>query len=237
MTEFTPLNERVWPAENVLAMACAIFRTKGFTSTTTYVAADPDSDARWNSKEHLCYQLVPDLDKDYKVLIKVVQEDIDNANAIINYYRRLTFGVIADNLNDYMQRVFSSTQKPEVMFKDFGVLASVPAVYFKEMEKKRIEKEAKSTKQEHLGEVGQTVELNIRYINTRYIKKLECYGHDAVTDSGHLVNFLNKAELGKTGTNQKIRAKVKAHGVNYTTKTIETQLNYVKVLDNVLVWQ
>lgn len=233
----TPVNERVWPAEEVLTMACAIYRTKGYTSTSTFIAADPDSESRWNNKEHLCYQMVPDLDKEYKVLIKVTQEDADMARNIVQYYRRLAFGVIGDTLNDYMQRVFSSTQKAEVTFKDFGIVASVPAVYEKEMVKKRITKEAKESKQEHLGEIGQTLELNIRYINTRYIQKLNCYGHDAVTDTGHLINFLNKSELGKTGLSQKIRAKVKAHGVNYTTKTIETQLNYVKVLDNILVWQ
>jgi hypothetical protein len=162
---------------------------------------------------------------------------VDSATAIMQYYRRLTFGVIADNLSDYMQRVFSSTQKPEVNFKDFGILASVPSVYFKEIEKKRIIAESKSAVQEHLGEIGKTIELNIRYISTRFVEKLNCYAHDAVTDTGHLVNFLNKSELGKTGINQKIRAKVKAHGVNFVSKSIETQLNYVKVLDNVLIWQ
>jgi hypothetical protein len=236
MNEFTPLKDRVWPAETVLAMACAIFRTKGYTSVSSIASTD-ESENRWNSKEHLSYQLVPDLTKDYKVLIKVTQEDTDNASTIINYYRRLTFGVIADSLNDYMQRVFSSTQQPEVSFKDFGILASVPSLYFKEMEKKRILQESKEAKQEHLGVIGNSILLNVRYINIRYIPKLNCYAHDAITDTGHLVNFLNKAALGKNDEMQTIRAKVKAHGVNYTTKSIETQLNYVKTIDNELVWQ
>jgi hypothetical protein len=181
--------------------------------------------------------MVPDLDKEYKVLIRVTQEDIDSANAIVQYYRRLTFGVIADNLSDYMQRVFSSTQKPEVNFKDFGILASVPSVYFKEMEKKRIISESKSAVQEYIGTVGGNVLLNIRYINTRFVDKLNCYAHDAITDTGHLVNFLNKSQLGKTGDKQTIKAKVKNHGVNFITKSIETQLNYVKPVDINLEWQ
>jgi len=231
------LKDKTWPADSVLAMSCAIFRTKGFTSVSSIIRDNVDSADRWNSKEHLCYQMVPDLDKEYKVLIKVTQEDVDNAAAIVQYYRRLTFGVIADNLSDYMQRVFSSTQKPEVSFKDFGILASVPSVYSKEIEKKRIIAESKSAKQEHLGEIGKTLQLNIRYINTRFIPKLNCYAHDAITDSEHLVNFLNKSQLGKVGDCQTIRAKVKAHGVNFVSKSIETQLNYVKPLDNDLVWQ
>lgn len=238
MSEFTSVNDRVWSAEEVLTMACAIYRTKGYTSISTYTNLDPDSELRWNNKEHLCYQIVPELaDKEYKVLVNVTQEDADTAHAIIQYYRRLTFGVIADNLNDYMQRVFSSTQKAEVKFSDFGILASVPSAYDKEMTKRRIEKEAKNTKQEHIGKIGESLILEIRYISTRFVQKLNCYAHDAVTNDGHLVNFLNKIELGKPGSVQKIRAKVKAHGVNYQTKTIETQLNYVKVLDTEFVWQ
>lgn len=234
----TPVNERVWPAEEVLAMACAIYRTKGYTSVSTFTTSDPESESRWNNKEHLCYQIVPEIaDKEYKVLVKVTQQDVDTAHAIVQYYRRLAFGVIGDTLSDYMQRVFSSTQKPEVMFKDFGVLASVPSVYEKEMAKRRIEKEAKNAKQEWIGKVDEFVVLEIRYINTRYIQKLNCYGHEAITSTGHLVNFLNKLELGKTGSTQKIRARIKEHGSNYQTKTMETKLNYVKVLDTEFVWQ
>ena len=233
----TPVTERVWPAEEVLTMACAIYRTKGYTSVSTFTTSDPESESRWNNKEHLCYQMVPEIaDKEYKVLINVTQQDADTAHAIVQYYRRLAFGVIGDTLSDYMQRVFSSTQKPEVMFKDFGILASVPSVYDKEITKKRIEKEAKNTIQEHIGKIDDYVVLEIRYINTRYIQKLNCYGHEAVTSTGHLVNFLNKLELGKPGTTQKIRAKVKAHGQNYTTKTVGTRLNNEKVLDTEFIW-
>ncbi len=238
MSEMIPVKDRVWPAEEALTMACAIYRTKGYTSVSTYTSGEPDSESRWNNKEHLCYQMVPEIaDKEYKVLINVIQEDVDTANAIVQHYRRLTFGVIADNLNDYMQRVFSSTQKPEVRFSDFGILASVPSAYEKEINKKRIEKEAKNTKQEYIGKIGDDVTLEIRYINTRVVQKLNCYAHDAVTSDGYLVNFLSKKQLGKPGTVHKIRAKVKAHGINFQTKTMETQLNYVKVLDMEFVWQ
>lgn len=234
----TPVNDRAWPAEQALAMACAVYRVKGFTSTSAYTADQQDSDARWNSKEHLCYQLLPEIaDKDYKILINVTQEDVNTAQAIVQYYRRLTFGVIADSLNDYMQRVFASTQKSQLTFKDFGVLASVPSVYHKELDRKRIEKEAKNTVQAHVAQVGDTVTLSIRYINTRLVAKLNCYAHDAVTSEGHLVNFLNKSQLARSGDVQRVRAKVKSHGVNYSTKTLETQLNYVKVLDTDFVWQ
>lgn len=237
MTDRLAVKDRVWAVEEVLTMACAIYRVEGFTSSSSVVFSD-DNQRTWTSKEHLSYQLVPEITgPEYKVLINVTQDDVDTANAIVHHYRKLTFGVIADSLNDYMQRVFSSTQNPEINFKDFGILASVPSLYFKDIEKKRLEKEIKATRQEHLGTVGETLTIDVRYIGVRFIPKLECFGHDAITSTGYLVNFLNKQKLAEVGATQKIRAKVKAHGVNFTTKTVETQLNYVKVVDIEFVWQ
>jgi len=237
MTEKIPVKDRTWAVEEVLTMACAIHRVEGFTSSSSVVFSD-DNQRTWTSKEHLSYQLVPEIaGPEYRVLINVTQADADAAQAIVHYYRRLTFGVIADNLGDYMQRVFANTQTPEIKFKDFAVVASVPNTYYKEIEKKRLEKEAKATRQEHLGTVGETLTIDVRYIGVRFIPKLECFGHDAITSTGYLVNFLNKKKLAEIGTTQKIRAKVKAHGVNFTTKTVETQLNYVKVVDTEFVWQ
>lgn len=238
MSESTHVNDLRWPADQALTMACAIYRTKGFTSTSTYISSDAENELRWTSKEHLCYQLVPSIaSKGYNTLVNVIKADVDMAQDIIKHYRRLSFGVIADSISDYMQRVFATTQNNEVSFKDFGVLASVPSVFSKEMERRRIEQESKNAVQEHIGTIGNWIELKVRYINSRHVQKLNCYAHDAITESGHLVNFLNKSQLGKPGDTQTIRAKVKEHGTNYQTKAVETKLNYVKPIDITLEWQ
>ena len=110
-------------------------------------------------------------------------------------------------------------------------------MYDREIQEKKIKEIVKDTKQEYLGKEGDRLTLNIRYINTRFIPTLNCYAHDAITDTNHLINFLNKAELGKAGISHTIQGRVKKQAVNYQTKTAETQLNYVKVLDKILIWQ
>jgi hypothetical protein len=234
----SPISEKTWHVIEALAMACSVYRQKGYTSTSTVIAGDPTNERRWTNKDHVMYQLVPELaESTYLSNFQITEEDLEIADAIIKHFRRLSFGVLGDNLNDYMTRVFNVTQKELVSFADLGVLASVPQVYEREIQSKEIKNIAKETKQEYLGKEGDRLTLNIRYINTRFIPNLNCFAHDAVTDTNHLINFLNKIELGKTGTCHTIQARVKRQGVNYTTKTIETQLNYVKVLDNTLVWQ
>lgn len=234
----THINDRTWNVTEALAMACSIYRQKGYTSTSTVISGEPTDDRRWTNKDHLMYQLVPSLaSHTYLSSFQTTDKDLETADAIIKYFRRLSFGVLGENLNDYMSRVFNVTQKELVTFSDLGVLASVPQVYDREIQAKTIKNIAADTKQEYLGKEGDRLTLNIRYINTRFVPNLNCFAHDAVTDTNHLVNFLNKIELGKPGTCHTIQARVKKQGVNYQTKTIETQLNYVKVLDNILVWQ
>jgi hypothetical protein len=232
------LKNQKFPVLDALAMACAIYRENGYTSTSTYLENDPDGNQRWNNREHLSYQMMPSLiTPPYSCLFKVTRKDVDLAGEIIKYFRKLSFGVIGDTLNDYMARVFKVTQNPEVTASDFGVLASVPQVYEKEVTEKVIKEEISKTVQAHFGEVGYTIELNIRYIRTKFIQKLNCYGHEAITDTNYLVSFLSQNKLGEPGTVQTIKARIKRHGENYTSKTPETQLNYVKIVDKDFVWQ
>lgn len=229
------IKEQKFPVSDVLAMAQCIFRQKGYTSTSTHYQ---DGHPTYTNKDMLIYEFFKDLQpKDYLLSFKATDEDRETADAIIKYYRRLTFGVIGDNLNDYLKRLFTITQSEQMVLADFGVLASVPSAYDRERTEQEVKSQIKDTVKAHLGKEGETIYLNIKYIKTRFIPSLNCYAHEAITDTNHLISFLNKIELGKVGTAQKIRAKVKKHGVNYTTKTPETQLNYVKALDTELVWQ
>jgi hypothetical protein len=232
------VNERSWSAIEALAMACSVYRQKGYTSTSTVISGEPSDERRWTNKDHLIYQLVPELaSHTYLSSFKITDQDLETAEAIIKYFRRLSFGVLGENLNDYMARVFNVTQKEQITFAELGIVASVPQVYEREIQSKEIKNIARETKQEYLGKEGDKLTLHIRYINTRFVPNLNCFAHDAVTDTNHLVNFLSKIEMGKPGVCQTVQARVKRHGVNYHTKTFETQLNYVKILDNTLVWQ
>jgi hypothetical protein len=135
-----------------------------------------------------------------------------------------------------MSRVFSVTQIENITMKDFGVIASVPQVYDREINEKQIKSAIKDTVKAYLGQEGDTIVLNIRYIQSKPIPKIGCFSHTAITDGNYLVSFLSKELLGISGSTQQIRAKVKKHSVNFTTKTPETQLNYVKILGRDFVW-
>lgn len=233
-----PIKDMEFPIEQALQMACCINRVNGFTSVSKYITTDTTGELRYTNKDHLTYQLIPSLAKpDYQFLFNVTKEDADQAIAIIKHFRRLSFGVLADTINDYKARIFKVTQLGYVTMSDFGVLASVPSVYEKEYAEKVARELIAETVQECFGKIGDSVDLEIVYIRSKKVEQLGCFSHEAITSTNHLVSFLSQHLLGAPGDQQRIKAKIKRHGQNYLSKTPETQLNYVKVVDEKLEWQ
>jgi hypothetical protein len=233
-----PTSARSWPIREALALSCAIFRQTGYTNSSIYLAAAQTDVQRFTNKDMLSYALVPQLaSHNYLMQFQSTEVDIEQADMIIKYFRRLTFGIIADDLSEYMSKVYNVTQHDHVIFSDIGIMASIPLVYDNAQTAKALKAEVNETVNEHIGKEGEYVTVTIRYIKTRYIPSLNCFAHDAITDTNYLVNFLSKIKLGDAGVTHKIKAKVKKHGINYHTKTAETQLNYVKVLDSEFIWQ
>jgi hypothetical protein len=226
----------IWKSIEVLALACSIFRQKGYTNTSSYYSGDTEN--RWNNKEMLVFHFYPDLSsRNYNLSFKIENQDLEKSLEIIKYYRKLSFGVMAENIGDYKSRVFNVTQKENVGMDDFGVMASVPHAYETDKNVENIKNQIKKTEESHIGNINDSITLEIKYISTKFIPKMNCFTHNAITSTNHLVTFFNKIELGKPGSVQKIRAKIKSHRYDWHTKHPETQLNYVKVVDNDLVWQ
>lgn len=229
-------NEKLFSVKDSLTLACCIYRQKGYTGTSS--ADYGIGQGEYTNKDMLTFGLVKEFaPSNYILEFTPTEEDESTADAIIKHYRRLSFGVIGDSINDYLKKVFTITQSEDISLKEFGVISSIPKTYEKDIGVKNLKTQVKDTVKEWIGKEGDSMILTVRYVKTHFIPALNCFGHEAITDTNHLVSFLNKIELGKVGTSQKIRAKVKKHTTNYHTKTPETQLNYVKVLDHQLVWQ
>lgn len=223
------------PTREALAFAQCIYRVKGYTKTGDAIAnIYANQGTSYSNKEMILYALVPSKRPSASYILEFypTEDDYETADAIIKHYRRLSFGILADDINDYQQKVFSITQSDQVTNKDLGILASIPSTYEREISSKEARQQIKETNQTYIGKVGENVILTVRYIKTQYVKNLGCFAHQAVTeDTNQLVSFLNKIELGQKDVVQKIKGKVKKHGNDFVTKSVETQLNYVKVLE------
>lgn len=231
------IKDKAWPGRDVLVMACCIHRLKGFVSANSVMIQNDGSTTHTN-KEMLLYAMLPGIaPKDWLMSFQPGEEDSEQADEIIHYYRRLSFGVLGGTANDYMASVFRVTQNQEITTKDFGFIASVPNAYQKEIEIKKVKNIAKESIKEHFGKIGDSINLKIKLVRIKFLPTLNCFAYEAVTDQNYLVSFLSKHTIGNQNDCIQIKAKIKAHVQNYFSKTPETQLNYVKVLDTKLVWQ
>ena len=79
-SEKVSVNERSWSAIEALARACSVYRQKGYTSTSTVISGEPSDERRWTNKDHLIYQLVPELaSHTYLSSFKITDQDLETA--------------------------------------------------------------------------------------------------------------------------------------------------------------
>lgn len=219
---------------DVLALACAVQRSTGkYTNTVSVINGEAQGHT---NKDILYFFLVPGtIPAGYIPNVKVTDEDRQQANDIIRYYRKLTFGVLAENINDYLKNVSRVLGVNDCTQKDFGVLSAIPASYIRDSDRSKKDKLIKETDGTIFGDVGQWIETLCHMVDVRYIEKIECYSHTAINTNGCLIEFLNKKQVSFEGENVKIKAKVKGHSNHFHTKKPLTQLHYVKVIDILIV--
>ena len=141
------------------------------------------------------------------------------------------FKVLADDAEGYEDGLAKVIGKEKLNTHDFGVIAFAP--YYAEQQKKRRNLTERLIDSHHIGSVDDVVNLALE--NIRVSPSYGEYGGwnvTAITDNNCLVSFYtSKAVFEKQDGWYGVTAKVKAHQVDWKTKTIpETRLNYVKLL-------
>lgn len=229
------IKERFFPTSDVIAIACCIYRDRGFMSASKAAMAAPGT---ISNKDLLTWEIFPMLAPSEHILkFNPTDEDRAHAETIIKYYRRLMFGVIADSINDYSQGIFKNSQADTVNIQGFGFLACIPDSYFRDVSLKEITAQIEQCEKEHFGLVGNTVELRVLMLDTKFVPSIGCWAHTAVTSTNHLASFLSKNKLGNTKDIVSISAKIRKHTEHFKLKVQETQLNYVKLIDRSMDWQ
>ena len=229
------IKERFFPTVDVIAIACCIYRQRGFISASKAIMAAPGT---LSNKDLLTWEIFPMLAPSEHILkFNPTDADKEHAATIVKYYRRLMFGVIADSLNDFSQGIFKNSQADTVTIQSFGFLACIPDSYYRDVFLKEITAQIEQCEKGYIGAVNNTVELNVLVLESRFVPSVSCWAHTAVSGTNYLVSFLNKNKLGSSKDVISISAKVKKHAEHFKTKVPETQLNYVKLIDRSTDWQ
>ena len=161
------------------------------------------------------------------------EEDLEQAQEIISYYQGLMLKALSSQVNSFEEKVLHIVQENAVSLKDFGILASLIKSYTRSVAREEVELEQRSLSvdSQHIGAIGDTVEVDLNIMRMNYIQKLDCHVVNGKDEKGNLVVFFTSKELMFKDIPQvNIRARIKRQQVSSYHGGKETVLNYVKVV-------
>lgn len=160
------------------------------------------------------------------VKLEVTDDDVQLAETILKYYKRLMFDAVAGD-NDFKVRVNSILNSELIGTEDFGFVACLPSVYKRDLSHNQVAKQSRKVDNEHIGQIGAYIfDLDCEIISCQRSKNFDAFNVDAIINN-KMVSWMSKFEP-KIGPAVVIKAKVKDHTHHWKHHNCITRLHYVK---------
>jgi hypothetical protein len=229
------MSKKEFPTQQVLELACAAQRVNG-----AYIKEDApvySEDGAFMYLKHtnkiqmLC-TLEPTIwtadPKDSPMPLRVLPEDVAQAEEIRKHFRKFLFSAI-EGENDFQTNINTILAGDTVKQNQFGYVACLPSVYVRDVAQTKVKRAARSVEEGCLAEIGSTVkDLDAEIISSVKSKNFEGWNIDAII-SNKMVSWMNKTDLN-LGPAVVIKAKVKDCNKHWKHQNDVTRLNYVKAV-------
>lgn len=218
-----------FPTQKVLELACAAQRTNGsYVKEQMPVFAD-DGVLMYTKQPNKILMLITLDDKmvipDIKAL-KIESEDVERANEIRKYYKRLLFAAI-DGENEFLTTINSILASDTVRENQLGYVACLPSVQARDETHLKVKKAARSVEEGYLGKPGDRLtDLDCEILEVIKSKNFTGWNICAIINN-KMASWMSQVELTK-GPCVIVKAKVKDNSKHWKHGNDETRLNYVK---------
>ena len=225
-----------FPVQRALELACAAQRYNNCYQKESETLYSEDGKAmgyKHSNKILMLWTLDQErrAGADPQYLPPIIQSDESDrllTENIRTYYRRLTFSVLAQPDNQFLQEILSLLNKETMNENKLGFIACLPSVYERDRKRNDINKVVRDCENSYLAtKDSKVVELKARIIDCTRSKNFDAYNVLAIIDN-KLVSWFSKFPIRQNEVDV-VSAKVKDNGQNYFSKKAETRLNYVKV--------
>ena len=222
-----------FPTQHVLELACAAQRVNGtYIKEMENVYAEDGIHMYYKQSnkmlmlctlDHTIWTADP---KDAPMPLRVLSEDIAQAEEIKKHFRKFMFSAI-EGENDFQTNINSILSSDTVMQNQFGYVACLPSVHVRDVAQTNVKRAAKNVEEGALAEIGSTVkDLDAEIISSIKSKNFEGYNIDAIINS-KMVSWMSKTDL-KLGPCVIVKAKVKDCNKHWKHQNDVTRLHYVK---------
>ena len=227
------MSKKTYPLQQVLELACAAQRFNGSYVKEGELLYSSDGQAMANvhpnktlMKVAIGEQEVHPNDPNKPKLITTNLEDRDLATEIQKFYRKLAFAAIVGE-NEFHTKVNMLLNSTEINASDFGFIACLPSVYYRDYANQRVEKYSKSVDAGYLAPVGTIVlDKDVEILESKRSQNYEAWNICAIIDN-KMVSWFSKKDL-KLGACVLVKGNVKDHSTHWKYKNAITRLNYVK---------
>ena len=222
-----------FPVQQILELACAAQRVNGsyvkeaegiYSSDGVYLySKQPNKILILCTLNHAHWTADP---KDAPMPLKIYPEDVELANAIKSYYKKLMFAAI-DGSNEFLTTINSILSGELVKQNQFGYVACLPSVHVRDVAQTKVKKAARQVEEGVLAEVGSQIkDLDAEIISSVKSKNFEGWNIDAIINN-KMVSWMNKTDL-KLGPAVIVKAKIKDCNKHWKHGNDVTRLHYVK---------
>lgn len=224
---------KTFPTQQVLELACAAQRVNGAYLKETEAVYSNDNIYMYTKQTNKMLMLTtvdPAIwtadPKDSPMPLKIMSEDIAQAEEIKTYFKRLLFAAI-EGENEFQTNINSFLSSENIETKNFGYIACLPSVYARDKTHNKVKKAARQVEEGFLGNEGDRLkDLDAEILEVNKSKNFEGWNICAIINN-KMASWMSQAEL-KCGPCVVVKAKVKAQGKHWKHQNDETRLNYVK---------
>jgi hypothetical protein len=224
---------KTFPTQHVLELACAAQRINGEYIKEPFAVYANDNVYVYTKQTNKMLMLTtvdPAIwtadPKDAPMPLKIISEDIAQAEEIKTYFKRLLFAAI-EGENDFQTNINSFLSSETIETKNFGYIACLPSVYTRDKTHNKVKKASRQVEEGFLGNEGDRLkDLDAEILEVNKSKNFEGWNICAIINN-KMASWMSQTEL-KCGPCVIVKAKVKAQGRHWKHQNDETRLNYVK---------
>jgi hypothetical protein len=224
-----------FPTQQVLELACAAQRVNGAYIKVEEPVYDDDNNykllyIRHSNKILMSCTLNPNIwtadPKDAPMPLKVLPEDVAQAEEIKKHFRKFLFSAI-EGENEFQTSINSILSGDLVKQNQFGYVACLPSVYVRDVAQTKVKRAVRQVEEGYLADIGSTVkDLDAEILSSVKSKNFEGYNIDAIINN-RMASWLSKVDL-TIGPAVIVKAKVKDHTKHWKHQNDVTRLNFVK---------
>tara|TARA_B100001287_G_scaffold275886_1_gene284895 strand:+ start:1087 stop:1824 length:738 start_codon:yes stop_codon:yes gene_type:complete len=231
--------------KNAMLLACIAFRTNDNqyvpTNKTIYEVDEFGNTVfteqnqpvvKYNSNKSLMLDMIKQ-DTPYEIT-QADKDLFDKIETTLSYW---TLDKLSGNISEFNNEILSVASSPEVQTSRIGVIAAIPSTVLKDIDRRNIEDRLQQVGKNFSLNAGDSINTVMEITKVIYSARFGAEILNGITEDGEVVWFFTskkaKEYFGNVGDKVHITGKVKRITTNKNSGLKEGQLNYVKSIEKI----